>query len=153
MINFLFNELSLPLFYLSSSSKTLFNMTLSDDLIIDGMMYILGAGLAYLAFGASQLFRKQYIEEMAYSPARLTNKFVEYLTLLCSGVLLFAISHYHGIFYYTADLILGVLLVRQFMRSDQLQRSEYLRHYNNSKHKLINRIIVNLGYFSNQNDN
>ncbi|MVM35625.1 hypothetical protein GO755_36750 [Spirosoma sp. HMF4905] len=128
-------------------------MTPNYYLITDGILYTLGAVFTYVIFGMSQIFRMQYIEYMATSAARLINKFFEYSALLMTGMTLLFISDYHGLFYYLGDLILAAFLIRRFMKSDQLQRSEYLRHYNTSKHKLINRMIMNLIHYPTHHDN
>lgn len=128
-------------------------MTPNYDLIADVISYTFGAGFAYAAFGMSQVFRRQYIEEMSNLAARLINKSFEYLGLLMSGMTLFFISDYQGPFYYIGDLILFGFFVRQFAKCDQVQRSEYLRHYNNSKYKLMNRMIMNLIHYPTHHDN
>jgi hypothetical protein len=95
----------------------------------------------------------QYIEQMGNSTARIINKSFEYSALLMSGATILFIIDYHGTVYYIGDLILFGFLVRRFIKSDQLQRSEYLRHYNTSKHKLVNRLITNLIHYPTHHDN
>ena len=133
--------------------STLSNMTPNYDLILDGIIYSLCAWFAYAIFSMSQIFRMYYIEQMANPTARMVNKLFEYLGLLMSGINLYFISHYQDVFYYVGDLILLAFFVRQFIKSDQLQRSEYLRRYNTSKHKLVNRMITNLIHYPMHHDN
>ncbi len=128
-------------------------MTPHYDLIADILIYAFEAWIAYVFFTMSQLLRMQYIERMAYPTARLITKFFEYLALFISGTLLVSISDYHGTIYYVGDLLLLGFFVRQFVKSDQLQRSEYLRHYNNSKSKLMTRMIMNLIHYPMHHDN
>ena len=128
-------------------------MTLNYDLIADLIIYAFSAWFAYVIFSMSQVFRLQYIEQMGHSIARLINKSFEYSALFMSGITLVFLSDYHGILYYLGDLILAAFLIRRFIKSDQLQRSEYLRRYNQSKHKLMNRMVINLSYYPTHHDN
>ena len=128
-------------------------MTPNYDLIADVIVYAFAAWFSYVIFSMSQLFRMQYIEQMGNPTARIINKLFEYSTLLMSGTTILFIIDYHGIIYYIGDLILFGFLVRRFIKSDQLQRNEYLRRYNRSKHKLMNRMVINLSYYPTHHDN
>ena len=128
-------------------------MTLTYDLLADVLIYSFAAWFSYILFSLSQLFRIRYIERMAHPAPRLITKFLEYLAFSISCILLVFISDYHAIIYYVGDLILLGLFVRRFIKSDRLQRSEYLRHYTHSKHKLTNRMILNLYHYPTHHDN
>lgn len=128
-------------------------MVLNYDFVIQVISYTAVAYFAYVTFRASQLFRRLYIERMAHSGYRMITKFCEYLTLFTSGSCLVFISRYHSAGHYVGDLVLLVLLVHEFIKADQLQRSKYLRLYETSTYKIVNRIITNITYNSTHNNN
>ena len=128
-------------------------MTNNYDLIADVLGYVLQASIAYVFFIMSQSLRVQYIEVMSHLKARLIFKLLEYLALFVSGLMLLQISHFHHVIFYLSDFGLFGLFVRQFIKTDQFQRSEYLRHYNYSKSKLMTHLIMNLIHYPMHHDN
>ena len=125
----------------------------TPDPTIDLMVYLFTAFIVYMIFTLSQIARTRYIEEMGHPVARLLTKGVEYFFLLCSASFVPALISNQGAIYYGLDVILAGLLIREAIKADKIHRSEYLRHYNISKNKLTNRMIMNLIHHPMHSDN